>query len=212
MDLQKILRNINNFLLATILIFGFYIIISPYAPLFFNKLNNPKNISIYDKIPYESSIAQANGLDSRKLKPTPKENRIIIPKMGLDSPILESENKEILDQGIWRRPNTSNPENGSNTVIVAHRFLYTKTNKNDTFYFLDKLEENDLITVFWNGKDYNYKVKKVKVVEPEEISVENPSDKPILTLYTCTPILTAENRLVVIAEPVENENNALKEI
>lgn len=202
MQLYKILRIINNLLLIAILAFGSYIIASPYIPLL---AQNPvkENQTIYDKIPYESSIARANGLDTQKLKPVPKENRIVIPKMGLDAPILESEDREVLDQGVWRRPNTSNPENGSNTVIVAHRFLYTKANTTDTFYFLDKLTTDDLITVFWNGKDYNYKVKAIKEVTPDMIEVEDPSDKPILTLYTCTPILTAENRLVVIAELIE---------
>ena len=130
-------------------------------------------------------------------------NRIIIPKIGVNSPIIESEDAEYaLDRGAWRTPKTSTPDKGSNTVISGHRYKYLPPN-NLTFYLLDKLIIGDIILAVWQGEDYYYRVKEKKIVEPTEVSILNPTDVPTLTLYTCDPIYSQEHRLVVIAEQIE---------
>jgi LPXTG-site transpeptidase (sortase) family protein len=64
---------------------------------------------------------------------------------------------------------------------------------------LDKLEVGDTVSVLWNGKVYAYVVDASKVVPPTEVSVLNPSKTKILTLFTCTPVFTTKERLVVTA-------------
>jgi sortase A len=195
-----VIRTINNILLAAVLSVASYIIITPYSPAIVSSVAQ-STATEYDRYVYESTVTHSLGLDTAKLKKIPTENRIIIPKIQLDAPILEGDTKEVLDSGIWRRPQTSSPDQGSNTVIVAHRFLYTQNNSQDTFYFLDKLTTGDTITIFWNQKEYSYTVSKIRTVEPTEIAVEDATDSPTLTLYTCTPVWSAQYRLVVTALP-----------
>ena len=109
--------------------------------------------------------------------------------------------KRALRLGVWRRPNTSTPDGGGNTVIVGHRFTYAAGAA--VFYNLDKIQVNDPITLTWHGRAYIYKVTETKVVDPGELSVEAATQEPRLTLYTCTPLWTSKSRLVIVAEPVE---------
>ncbi len=85
-----------------------------------------------------------------ELKPIPKENRLVIPKISVDGEI-NTGGKESLDKGLWLRPDTSNPSLGGNTVIVAHRFLYSSGPI--TFYHLDKMKK--MINSVFIGKEKN---------------------------------------------------------
>lgn len=96
-------------------------------------------------------------------------------------------------------PQTSTPDKGSNTVITGHRFRFLPPN-NTTFYLLDKLEKDDIVTVVWEGKEYYYRVIETKVVSPDQTEVINASKESILTLFTCTPLFTSQKRHVVISE------------
>jgi sortase A len=129
--------------------------------------------------------------------------RVKIAKIGVDIPVIESKNSDYaLSKGAWRLPETSTPDKGGNTVISAHRFKYLPPSS-ETFYLLDKLEAGDLMTVFWAGKKYQYRVATKKIIPPEDLSILEPTQKPILTLFTCDPIYSEKNRLVVIGELVE---------
>jgi sortase A len=70
----------------------------------------------------------------------------------------------------------------------------------NTFYHLDKLKIGDQIIVRWREKDYLYIVRETKIVDPSEISILNPTEKPTLTLFTCHPIYTTKSRLVVVGD------------
>ncbi|MFA6106621.1 MAG: sortase [Patescibacteria group bacterium] len=126
-------------------------------------------------------------------------SRIIIPKIGVDAPIIESPSAEAgLAKGAWREPESSTPDKGGNTVITGHRFKYLPPS-NLTFYLLHKLEPGDIIAVTWENKNYFYSVEEIKKVQPDDLSILAPSGSPILTLYTCDPIYSQERRLVIKA-------------
>ncbi len=134
-------------------------------------------------------------------------NRLIITKIGVNAPIVESQNADVgLSKGAWRIPESSTPDKGSNTVLSGHRFKYLPPN-NLTFYLFDKLSPGDIVYVVWDGKDYYYRIRETKVVEPTELSILDPSDKPILTMFTCTPIYSTAQRLVVIADLIQDEGD-----
>jgi len=135
----------------------------------------------------------------KSLQPTKQTNRLVIPRMGVDSAILESDSEDILWQGIWRMPVASTPDQGGNTVITAHRYLYRPPNPK-TFYLIDKMVIGDIITVYWEGKKYEYRVSETKIVEPSEISILNNTPNAQLTIFSCTPLFTSKQRLVVIAD------------
>ncbi len=130
-------------------------------------------------------------------------NRVIIPKIGVNAPIVVTQNSDYgLSLGSWLVPDTSTPDKGGNTVLTGHRFKYLPPN-NLTFYLLDKLAPGDLVSVVWKDNDYLYKVRELKVVDPTEVSILNPTSAPVLTLYTCTPIYSTAQRLVVISDLIE---------
>ena len=126
--------------------------------------------------------------------------RLIIPSLLLDKPIYEGNSPGIVHKGVWRLPHTSTPDAGSNTVFVGHRFSYKDP---AVFYNLDKMEKGQRFAVFWNQHKYLYEVMSKDVVAPTRIDIEAPTTESRLTLYTCTPLWTAKNRLVVVAKLVE---------
>lgn len=130
-------------------------------------------------------------------------NRLIISKIGVNAPIVESQSAEYgLSKGAWHVPESSTPDKGGNTVITGHRFKYLPPN-NMTFYLFDKLEAGDMIAVIWHEQEYYYRVKETKIVAKTEVSITSPTKETILTLFTCHPIYSEENRLVVTAVPIE---------
>jgi sortase A len=210
---QGKLRVVNNILSLIICILCLYVIIAPVIPTissyWYNKMDQSKGLK------YKGQLAKQSGIDSSKLQPTPKVNTIVIPSIGIDGEIIVSPDSSSLDRGIWHRPNTSTPDKGGNTVVAAHRFQYTSGPK--TFYNLNKLKVGDKITVFWYdskniGYEYIYEVNKSFIVPPTAVEIENQTSKEnILTLFTCTPLWTAKDRLVVTAKLLDkyeiNKNN-----
>lgn len=182
-----------------------YLIISLSLPKLKYRLANGPTVDQskwQDLAEIKKQAEQTNNLTARnkEVNDTLKFNRIIIPKIGVDSPIIESlDAKYALNRGAWRTPETSTPDQGGNTVITGHRYKYLPPN-NLTFYLLDKLVIGDLILINWQEKNYYYRVKQIKIVEPTEVSILNPTAAAILTIYTCEPIYSQERRLVVIAE------------
>lgn len=146
---------------------------------------------------YETRLAESFQVDESKLKPIPQDKRLVIPKIFVDGPISDGEDKEALDRGYWRRTPTVDPLDQDNFVIAGHRNIFTWT-----LYDLDKLVIGDSITIYWEQKEYNYRVTKTFIVPPSAVEIEAPTQEAQLTIYTCTPVLTAENRLVVIAKPM----------
>ncbi|MCK5211451.1 sortase [Candidatus Parcubacteria bacterium] len=155
-----------------------------------------------ERVIIEEQVAEfRGGLPENKFDVSP--NRVIIPKIGVNAPIVVTDNADYgLSQGAWLVPNTSSPDKGGNTVITGHRFKYLPPH-NLTFYLFDKLETGDLVSIIWQEKDYLYRIKEVKIVDDTEVSILNATDEPILTMFTCHPIYSTEQRLVVISELVE---------
>lgn len=130
----------------------------------------------------------------------PKTNTLVIPKIGVKMNIVGGiDGKTALRNGAWLLPGTATPEDGGNTVIGGHRYLFRPPSAK-TFYHLDKLAAGDLVNVAWQGTVYTYRVRETKVVEPWQVEILAPSDENLLTLFTCTPIFTSKQRLVVVAE------------
>ncbi len=125
-------------------------------------------------------------------------NRLIVASMGIEGAVYEGATEATLEKGIWHRPGTSAPYKGGNTTLAAHRFKFTSGN--DTFYNLDKVKVGDPIELIWGNIRYRYTVTESKTVTDRAVEIEGATDKAILTLYTCTPLWTSKDRLVVVAE------------
>ena len=138
------------------------------------------------------------GSDPAQAGDTP---RLFIDTLGVNMPIVEGKTEKVLLKGAWRNPYGSTPDKGGNTVLFGHRWL-NKPPHPETFYDLDKLKAGDTFAVDWQGKRYTYKVTETLVVNPKDVWVLKQTNKPTVTLITCTPLYTTKQRLVIRAELV----------
>jgi LPXTG-site transpeptidase (sortase) family protein len=191
------LRQINNFLTVIVLIFGLYLIIWPFLP----KLDFWWKSVRHSDPPLVTAMAHAK-------KPSdaaaPKDNTLVIPALHMQVRVYDGSPYPSLAKGVWHSPSSSTPDKGGNTVMAGHRFTYNGFQRGaSTFYSLDRLKTNDQIVLYWKGIMYNYRVSNILIVEPTQLSIENPTSQPQLTLYTCTPLWTSLQRLVVQASLVK---------
>lgn len=187
MNLQKalyIIRLVNRVLFILIIIFSLYISFAPLSP----------------QIAY---AFEDRFVDREGIKPVNISNALVIKKIFVNGSVLEGSNEDVLTQGFWRRPNASTPDKGGNTVVVGHRYMYT--HGPETLYHLDKLNIDDEIEVYWKNKKYTYSVFDISEVDPDQIEIEYNTIEPILTIYTCTPLWTAEKRLVIKAKLISTD-------
>lgn len=187
----------NNILSVVVLLLALYIILLPLLPniQFWVK----KTTNAYPRLVEQNLPDQPKGQPDQEV--IPADNTLVIPSLGLQEVVYEGSGPAALSKGIWRRPHTSDPTQGSNTVLVGHRFTYT--DPQGVFYHLDKVKVGDRIVLYWEGEKYAYTVMKAFVVAADKIEIEAPTDSPILTIYTCTPLWSARDRLVIQAEPEE---------
>lgn len=150
------------------------------------------------------SGAQGENKNAGAVKPAVKiANTLIIPKIGVKIPIIESEDENYgLNHGAWKLPKSSAPEESGNMILTGHRFKYLPPS-NLTFYLFHKLETGDIASVIWDGKPYYYKIREIKKVPADDISILKQTKTSTLTMYTCDPIYSTKNRLVIIADLVE---------
>lgn len=195
--------NLFDGMAIVLVVVSAYLLAAPMVPLIEYHLRDHFDIG-YDEGLVEGAFTRATGGRFKADLPgdqvdEPKGDRIVIPAIGVDMPIIEGRDDSALDRGSWLRPNTAKPGEVGNTVLTAHRFSYLSGGR--SFYNLDKLDEGDEIIVHWGGKEYRYTAKQEFVVTPDQIEIEAPTANTQLTLYTCTPLWTSSKRLVVVAEP-----------
>lgn len=124
---------------------------------------------------------------------------LYIQSANIKGQIVDEENALGMERGFWHFPTSSQPGKRGNTVIIAHRFLHLPP-RTDTFFNLDKVRVGDKVIVEQNNATYRYTVVESKVVEKGDRSVlENYNDYR-LTLITCTPLWTSDQRLVVVGK------------
>lgn len=185
------LRRFNNLLTTIVVLLSGYIAVTPFLPTIEWWSRHEAPI-----ISAPPSVATPKPSDPN----APKENTLIVPSIALKEVIHEGPDISTLRQGVWKLPKSSTPDKNSNTVLAGHRFTYAGA---AVFYNLDKVRAGDTMHVYWEGKRYDYMVATIRVVPPDEISVEAPSKEPILTVYTCTPLWSFKERLVIQAKLVE---------
>lgn len=139
--------------------------------------------------------------------PKPTENRLYIPQINVDVAIVEGADESVLELGSWhRQPQNGNPERGGNFVLSAHRFSMgwtpEQTRAKSPFYNIDRLALGDQFFVDYNGNRYAYKITRKYEVPPTAVEIENASEKPKLTLYSCTLQGANDGRDVIEAEPL----------
>lgn len=187
------LRRLNHFLSGVVIIFSVYLIAMPFFPQVWWQVDqamHKPNLAIVQ-------VTKAQTPD----KPISPGAWLDIPRINLHEQIYTGLSISELNKGAWHIPGTSTPDKGSNTVLAGHRFMYY-FKPSGVFYYLDKIQINDRITVDWQGAEYTYKVINITTVPPTAVYIQAPSAGSKLTLYTCTPLWTSKDRLVIQSELV----------
>lgn len=172
--------------------------------------------------------APASGIDA--IDPTvtqtvSAEPRLIIPKLNIDVPvhfgIALNEVMGAMNNGVahYRIAGASAyPGEIGNFVITGHSAgdIYSSNPYKYIFSGLERLEDGDLIYVNYNSVRYTYRVIKKEVVEPSDVAaLVVETNKPLLTLVTCTPLGTSRYRLLVTAEQISpnyDESNPIEQV
>lgn len=130
--------------------------------------------------------------------PTPgpsQANRIQIPAIGIDAPVVQGDGWEQLKKGVGQRIGTVNPGEKGNLVLSAHNDIF-----GEIFRYLDQLKPGDEIVLFNSQRAYVYVVVKTVVVEPTDVSVMDQTADATVTLISCYPYLVDDQRIVVKAQ------------
>ena len=150
----------------------------------------------------------------------PTDNRLVIPKLGRSVPIIEMSSEHIegenwselekqiqsgLQNGVVHYPGTASPGQVGNVFITGHSSYYPwdPGQFKDVFAVLGQLEVGDEYYVYYDQKKYAYKVTEKFEVTPDNVNVlQQPHDKKVSTLMTCTPVGTTLRRLIIRAEDI----------
>lgn len=160
----------------------------------------------------------ANIIPKLEMEITPPDNRIVIPKINKNVPIVEADaglleakkwdelNQNIEDQlhyGVVHYPHTAKPYEYGNVFLTGHSsyYIWDKGGYKDVFALLYVLKENDEFMIYYEGRKYVYRVTEKLEVKPDEVDVMRQGLKrKITTLMTCTPPGTNLRRLLVVGE------------
>jgi sortase A len=134
--------------------------------------------------------------------PTPgpeQAQRIQIPAINVDAPVVQGDGWEQLKKGVAQHIGTPNPGQKGNLVLSAHNDVFGEIFKN-----LDKLKTGDRIIIFTNQNQYTYVIVNSQVVLPTQVEVMGPTAKATVTLISCYPYRVDNRRIVITAELVAN--------
>lgn len=136
---------------------------------------------------------------TRAAEPAVEEGAAIglleIPRLGLSTPILSGEDEATLELGAGHLRDTPSPWDEGNSAVAGHR--------DGVFRPLRHIKIGDRVEVQTREGSLSYIVTDTFVVSPDDLSVLEPTERPVLTLITCYPfnyVGPAPKRFIVRAE------------
>lgn len=144
------------------------------------KAQYPKNdVELYEDIP---SIGENIG-------------NLTIPKLKRTFPIIQGTSKSVLKKGVGHYTKSALPGENNNSVLSGHR--------DTVFRGLKELKVHDKLFVSTVAGEFEYVVKKIRIVDAKDKTSLMPRPRGTLTLTTCYPfnyIGRAPERFVIVAE------------
>jgi len=121
--------------------------------------------------------------------------RIQIPRTGVDQPVREGVEQMVIDAGPAHWPGTALFGGWGNVVIAGHRSSHT-----EPFLRNAELTAGDEILLTDITGTYHYAVTSIEVVSNTAMWIVDQHPGRTLTIFTCHPIGSSAERLVVHAE------------
>jgi sortase A len=135
----------------------------------------------------------------------PLLGRIEVPRLGLEAPVREGADDDTLRIAVGHIQGTSKIGAAGNAGLAAHRNTFFKP--------LKGVKVGDVVTVTTTDGVFSYRVQKLSVVLPTEVSVLAATPDETLTLVTCYPfdwVGEAPQRLIVKAVREEAKAEATR--
>lgn len=149
----------------------------------------------------------------------PPTNRLIIPAINLDVPLVETNIQNYsdftettfdtdLENWVVKYPTTPSPWEWWNAFFFGHTSQeYWKNNPYGTvFRKIPQLKENDKIQIVRDWVLYEYKVLESVIVKPKNVNDTyvnfGEANKEYITLMWCYPIWRTDKRIMVFAEKI----------
>lgn len=230
--------NISTIILVIVFLVGLSVMLYPAVSNYLNTRNQKREIVNYNNIlnsmddsEYEKMLKKAQKYnDELKQIYSPLDNYdlvsgyedvldvtgtgimgyVTIPKIDVELPIYHGTSDAVLNIAVGHVQGSTLPIGGDSThsVISAHRGLPSAT----LFSDLDKLEEGDTFTVTVLNDVLTYEVKKIQIIEPDDIrKLVIVDGKDYVTLVTCTPYGINTHRLLITGERAEtNKSSSLR--
>lgn len=127
-----------------------------------------------------------------------KPERLIIPSLSVDLPVEEARvingYWEVFEDKAGWGLGSGLPGNSGNQVIFAHA-------RPGLFLPLKKIKEGMKVYVLTGGGWFEYEVREIREVYPNQTQVIKPTQEERLTLYTCSGFADSK-RLIVVAKRV----------
>ena len=194
-------KKIKNFIITFYTILGFLLLMVtvvliaiPVMPYLWYRVNPQATNEEIEQIAKEVIINEEElnkevGEETYPIPPLrddlPEGYWVIIPSINVDSPISSNKDyRKALVSGTWIVPDFGTPEQPSSSIILAaHRFGYTswsrETRNKISFYKLPETEIGDEISIYWNKREYVY-----KIYAKEESTFISDYEADLI-LYTC---------------------------
>lgn len=123
-----------------------------------------------------------------------------IPKLRLEAAVLPGTDDGTLNRGLGHIESTAQPGTDGNAGIAGHR---------DSFFrALKDIAQDDLIELDTPLMTDVYRVERTWIVDPDDVSVLDPTPVRALTLVTCYPFYyvgSAPKRFIVRAVRVSGK-------
>jgi sortase A len=114
--------------------------------------------------------------------------------LRIEAPVLEGTDDWTLNRGVGHIADTAAPGAPGNIGIAGHRDGF--------FRALKDIAVGDVIELDTLHETIPYRVERVWIVEPDDVSVLDPTTTPAVTLVTCYPFYfvgSAPQRYIVRA-------------
>jgi sortase A len=156
--------------------------------------------------------------DSEVTPASEPPDRLLIPAIDLDSPIVPvgwnaiSENGidysvwEVADEVVGWHRTSAYPGHADNVVLNGHHNI-----RGEVFRYLVDLEIGDHVLMYAGQQVYHYAVSEKHILkekgESAEVRKQNaawiaPTGDERMTMVTCWPYTNNTHRLVVVARPI----------
>jgi sortase A len=145
----------------------------------------------------EQRVAEAAAAYRRSLREGEPVGRLIVPRLGLKSIVVNGTSQGDLTRGPGRELHTAMPGEGELVYVAGHRTTYLAP-----FAHIDSLRPGDRVEFVLPYATFEYEITGHRIVKADNLSVLRSHHREVLALQACHPRFFATHRYIAYAKPV----------